>query len=214
MKTLLALVLIFTALGVAALGVVNSGALNFAADEPHSRWMFGVIETLREQSIAARTRNIAVPDLADPARIALGAQHYADMCVGCHLAPGMRDTELRAGLYPQPPRFTAGSIDTTPLRSPGDAKSAAARRFWIVKHGIKGSGMPAWGRTHDDESLWGLVAFVQQLPRLSPAEYERLTRGPEAAEHAHVDEPVPEPGAEPAATPAPGHPHAQGAHAH
>ena len=76
------------------------------------------------------------------------------MCTGCHLAPGVGDNEMRQGLYPKPPNLTERRN-----RSP-------AQSFWIIKHGLKMSGMPAWGVTHDDESIWGLVAVHPATPDL------------------------------------------------
>jgi len=83
------------------------------------------------------------------------------MCTGCHLAPGMGDSEIRPGLYPQPPNLSQEPVD------PSEA-------FWVIKHGIKMSAMPAWGRTHDDATIWDMVAFVQQLPHLTPAQYRDI----------------------------------------
>src|SRR3546814_5729383 len=86
--------LAFTLLAVAVIAgagaiTVYLGLYNIAADAPHSRLTYSVIETFREQSIAARSGSIAVPaDLAAPARIASGAGLYTEMCSGCHLAPG------------------------------------------------------------------------------------------------------------------------------
>jgi hypothetical protein len=116
-----------------------------------------------------------VPNLADPALIALGAEHYAGMCTGCHLAPGVGDNEMRQGLYPQPPN----------LSQPRDRRPAQS--FWIIKHGIKMSGMPAWGVTHDDEAIWGLVAFLQQLPTMDAAVYAAFTQDKGEADHDHGD---------------------------
>jgi hypothetical protein len=50
----------------------------------------------------------------------------------------------------------------------------AAEEFWVIKHGIKATGMPAWGVTHSDDMLWDVVAFLRKLPDLSPAEYQAL----------------------------------------
>jgi mono/diheme cytochrome c family protein len=58
----------------------------------------------------------------------------------------------------------------------GLSEEAAARRdFWIIKHGIKASGMPAWGKTHDDERIWNMVAFLKRLPDLNENQYRILT---------------------------------------
>jgi mono/diheme cytochrome c family protein len=116
---------------------------------------------------------LTVPDLADRDLIARGAEHYSEMCTGCHLAPGVTTSELRQGLYPVPPNFSAGIS-----RRPAEA-------FWVIKHGIKMSAMPAWGSTHDDEAIWAIVAFLQQLPTLDANEYSALTGEPDAVDDDH-----------------------------
>lgn len=155
------------------LGWAYSGQYNVAADAPHWAVTTQALATIREHSIAARAADLTVPNLADPALIALGAEHYAGMCTGCHLAPGMGDNEMRQGLYPKPPNLSERRD-----RSPAES-------FWIIKHGIKMSGMPAWGVTHDDETIWGMVAFLQQLPTMDPAAYAALAQGDGAADHGH-----------------------------
>lgn len=142
---------------------VLSGLYNMAADQPHSRLVLTLIQTLRDRSIAAHAVGINAPKLDDPALIAEGAEHYAGMCTGCHLAPGKHDSEIRPGLYPRPPNLTERR------------GRAPAQDFWIIKHGIKLSAMPAWGTTHDDAAIWGIVAFLQKMPTLSIAEYQELT---------------------------------------
>jgi mono/diheme cytochrome c family protein len=123
------------------------------------------LETLRGRSVATRSREIVVPnDLNDPNRISKGAGEYAEMCSGCHLAPGMERTEISRGLYPRAPELRR-KTDLTP-----------AEQFWIVKHGVKMTGMPAWGVTHNDELLWDVVAFVRKLPELTPEQYETLVK--------------------------------------
>ena len=139
------------------------GVFNVAADDPHTRPMYWLMETVRERSVAVRARGIEVPSLSDPAMIAAGGADYDEMCTGCHLQPGMDDSEISAGLYPQPPRLASVRRDNP------------AQTFWIIKHGFKMSGMPAWGLTHDDTRLWAMVAFLQQLPRLSAEQYAVLT---------------------------------------
>nr|MBA3812169.1 cytochrome c [Caulobacteraceae bacterium] len=103
-------------------------------------------------------------DLTDPKRVATGAGLYAEMCSGCHLAPGMEKTEISQGLYPPAPDLSRGLA-----HSP-------AEEFWMIKHGVKLTAMPAWGRTHDDALIWDMVAFVRQLPSLSPARYQALVK--------------------------------------
>jgi hypothetical protein len=60
--------------------------------------------------------------------------------------------------------------------------------YWVIKHGIKTSAMPAWGRTHSDARIWAMVAFIKQLPTLNPEQYLDLVAVPpssdEPTEHA------------------------------
>lgn len=107
-------------------------------------------------------RGIEVPALSDAVMIADGAADYNEMCTGCHLQPGMADSEISTGLYPKPPRLASVRRDSP------------AETFWIIKHAIKMSGMPAWGLTHDDARLWAMVAFLQQLPGLTAEQYAVL----------------------------------------
>ncbi|HEY2345713.1 MAG TPA: cytochrome c [Xanthomonadaceae bacterium] len=143
------------------LGFVWSGVYNIGADDPHYRPTFVFMQTLRARSIRVRSADLKVPNLDDPQLILKGAGQYAAMCTGCHLAPGMRDSEIRPGLYPQPPELARVRLD------PRDT-------FWVIKHGIKMSAMPAWGGSHDDPTIWSIVAFVHKLPDLTPAQYKDL----------------------------------------
>ncbi len=121
-------------------------------------------------------------DLDDPARIRQGAGNYNAMCTGCHLGPGMQDTELSMGLYPAPPNLSKETVD-------------ADTAFWVIKHGIKASGMPAWGKSMDDEYIWNMAAFLQALPKLTPEQYQALVAssgghshgGGESEGHAHAE---------------------------
>ena len=184
MKILLTIVLTLLAAAALAAGLIHGGGLtNFAADEPHPAVINGVIAFTRERFIAARSDDLEVPDLADPQKIADGGAHYVPMCSGCHLGPGTQDTEIRRGLYPQPPNLAqpsghAGGHDHS------DMAKAAKRQFWIIKHGIKMTAMPAWGTTHSDDEIWGLVAFLQKLPEMSPEDYAKLQE-PAAGGHSH-----------------------------
>ena len=150
--------------GVAAVAIYE-GLYNIAADVPHTQPVYWLLDTIRHRSVVTRARDIVVPnDLDDANRISKGAGQYAEMCSGCHLAPGMKRTEISQGLYPRAPELRRGT-DLTP-----------AEQFWIVKHGLKMTGMPAWGVTHDDELLWDVVAFVRNLPELTPDQYEALVK--------------------------------------
>ena len=160
LKTLLVVLLILVA---AAAALVYSGVYDIGADRPHWGVTTEVVETLRERSIAHQSTGIVVPtDLDAETRVRSGAQHYAQMCAACHLTPGMRSTELRQGLYPQPPDLARLGIDDP------------AKAFWVIKHGVKLTAMPAWGVSHSDDAIWDMVAFIRQLPKLDEDRFVAL----------------------------------------
>lgn len=176
--------LVLAAVGLAgAGGFVYSGVYSIAADEPHWPVTSALIETLRERSIAARADGIeAPPDLDSPERIRRGAGNYDAMCAGCHLTPGTRSSEIRQGLYPQPPDLARpGSGHEHEVTGPG----AAARQFWVIKHGVKMTAMPAWSQGGvDDQTIWDMVALLQQLPGMDGAGYAGLVAASEGHTHA------------------------------
>lgn len=159
----LGLAAVLAAAGTAVGAFIGSGIYNIGADDHHTRIVLALIEQLRERSIAVRARGLEVPALGATGRIAAGARTYAALCVGCHLAPGVRHSDLRPGLYPHPPNLAE--------QYPPDAR----RAFWIVKHGIKMSAMPAWGKTLDDAAIWDVVAFLQSMPLMTPEAYQALS---------------------------------------
>ena len=180
MKT--ALLFIAGITGIAAVGgtYIYSGLYDIGADTRHWLITEKIVGIVRERSIESRAKDITVPNLENPQLVLQGAGQYAAMCANCHLAPRMDDTGISLGLYPKPPDLSQASVDP---------KVA----FWVVKHGIKMSGMPAWGRSHDDLTLWSIVAFVSRLPGMEPQEYKDIVAKsladeeiePEVLKHSH-----------------------------
>lgn len=156
---------------------IYSGLYPIGADTPHHPMTYWVLETLRERSVAKAAKDIEVPaDLVSSDRLLAGGADYNDMCAGCHLKPGKTASDFTIGLYPSPPNLSLSADKhdhTHEKKSANDDE--IKRQFWIIKHGIKASGMPAWGPTHSDERIWNMVAFLQRLPTLSNDQYQILT---------------------------------------
>lgn len=151
-------------MAVGAAAFIYLGVYNIAADEPHTPAVYSVLERLRNQSIKAHARGISPPaDLASAQRVSVGAGLYGEMCSGCHLGPGVEKSEMSQGLYPQAPELVSVAQHLTP-----------GQQFWIIKHGVKLSAMPAWGKTHPDRLIWDMVAFVRKLPGMTPEQYKAL----------------------------------------
>jgi len=161
MRAVITAIAVLVILAVLSGIVVYSGVYNIGADAPHSGVVYETLETLRDKSIDRHAQSVAVPkNLNDPKRIAAGAGLYDEMCTGCHLGPGVERSELSQGLYPSAPELAQGD-DLSP-----------AEQFWVIKHGVKLTAMPAWGKTHSDDLIWDMVAFIGQMPKMSPAQYK------------------------------------------
>jgi mono/diheme cytochrome c family protein len=155
--------------GAAGVAFLMSGVYDIGADVPHTKPVFWLVDHFRDRSVDAHAAAVTPPaDLADPRRIAAGAQLYDKLCTSCHLGPGVPRTDLSRGLYPKPPQLAYGT-DLTP-----------AQQFWVIKHGLKLTGMPSWGKTHKDDDVWNLVAFLKKLPDLDPEQYRAIAARPGA----------------------------------
>jgi mono/diheme cytochrome c family protein len=152
-------------LGGVGVWFVYSGIFSVAATYPDSAPADWLLSTTMDNSVKRHARGIAVPALDDPAKIGMGLGHYREMCVECHGAPGVPIGVVGRGLNPAPPELTEAAGDWKPNEL-----------FWITKNGVRMSGMPAWGVTHSDEAIWAIVAFVQRLPTMTPAQYRALNR--------------------------------------
>lgn len=181
-----------TTVAVMAIGGVvfmYSGAFDIAADSRHSALVHKVIETTRDRAIDTRAAALTIPaNLGDAERVRRGSGNYDEMCDNCHLKPGEADSEIRKGLYPAPPDLTKTDSELS-----ANVELNAKRQFWVIKHGIKASGMAAWAKGGmDDENIWDLVAFLQKMPGMSAEEYKSLVDSSgghsHAGAHAHEDQ--------------------------
>jgi mono/diheme cytochrome c family protein len=166
MRTLLALGIVL--LGIVAAGVlyIYVGVYDVAATKQHIAPVYWLLETTMRQSVRRRARDIVVPPLADPAYAVRGRALYDEHCVRCHGAPGVAPEPFALGLTPVPANLAYTAREWPP-----------AELFWVVKHGIKMAGMPAWEFRLTDRDLWAVVAYLQVMPRESPDQYRSGAAG-------------------------------------
>ncbi len=165
MKTAVRLLIVVVLLIAAGLAFIFSGFYDVAADAEHTNPVQWVLRTTQSRSVHRRAEEVRPPAwVANPSPAALrtGLGHYNAMCVTCHGAPGVTISEIGQGLNPIPPELSGRTGDD------------AGETFWVVKHGIKMTGMPAFGLTHSDEELWAIVAFVQKMPDLTGEDYQKM----------------------------------------
>ena len=153
---------------VGGVGFILSGVYDVSATNKHWDITTKILEVARHKSVHAASEDIVVPDLENIKMISNGAKNYDSMCVQCHLAPGAPKTELHQAMYPKPPVFYKND------KNHGKKEHDAAATFWVIKNGIKMTGMPAWGEFHTDEQLWEMTAFLHKMKGMTADQYFEL----------------------------------------
>jgi mono/diheme cytochrome c family protein len=174
-KFVLGAAIVVLAAVVAGGAVIYSGIYDVSASTPHWSPTLWALETARVRSIKTHAHGIVPPaDLDKLERVVDGALHYSEHCANCHAAPGIEADDMAEGMYPKPPLLT----DVSKRFAPDEL-------FWILKNGIKMTGMPSWG-DHSDDDLWSAVAFLEKLPGMTPDDYRKLKTAAEAAGGHHM----------------------------
>ena len=144
--------------------LLKSGRISFAADlEPSA-----MEEHLAMSAVDASTEHHA-PDQKNPvptdeADLIAGAQLYLNHCAGCHGLPSNPDSQFGRSFNPPVPAF---------FKDPPDMPEN--QNFYIIQHGVRWSGMPAWNKTLTDAQIWQLVTFLSNTQKLPPAVLKELT---------------------------------------
>ena len=181
----------FGLIGVAGLAltvllIAWSGVYSVAASRGHWAVMEWFLTFGMQNSVEARARFIDPPPLDDPDLVTLGAGHFHGGCAYCHGAPGIPISPIAQHMLPMPPDLSEATKHWK-----------ETELFWIVKHGIKYTGMPAWPSQQRDDEIWAVVAFLKQLPDLDAQGYRRLAVGgltvaPQSGRELAVTEAAPE----------------------
>jgi cytochrome c553 len=152
--------------GFGGLLIAASGIIPIKASSGHwaiTRWF---LNFAKERSVSTHTLGLEVPSLDEPGLVLKGAGHYETGCRPCHGNPAVPQPRVAWKMTPSPPYL--------PPRIP---EWEADELFYIVKHGIKFTGMPAWPSHLRDDEVWAMVAFLRRFPELDEAEYKRLAQG-------------------------------------
>jgi len=149
--------------GVGGLFVMISGIVPIKASSGHWPITAALLQFAKRRSVATHTLGVK-PPLLDERMVLQGAAHYDFACEPCHGSPALQQPRIARQMTPRPPdlRSTARTYDPQHL-------------FYIVKHGIKFTGMPAWPARHRDDEVWAMVAFLLKMPDLDTRQYDELT---------------------------------------
>lgn len=159
-------IIIVGVVGVIGAIVVVSGIVPITASAGHwtiTKWF---LDFAKSRSVATHSIRITAPPLDDPLLVVKGAGQYDYACRPCHGSPSFDQPRVARQMTPRPPDLRQS------VRKFDDAQL-----FYIVKHGIKMTGMPAWPSQLRDDEVWGMIAFLRTLPGLDPTKYDALANG-------------------------------------
>ncbi|SDL94458.1 Cytochrome c2 [Oryzisolibacter propanilivorax] len=157
-------VLLLAALGSAAL-LLYTGVYDVSATRQHWQPVYSTLAYAMQRSVKHRARDIEEPPLADPLRLLRGAACFQAKCVQCHGAPGVSQGDVGKSLQPLPGPL----VDARQHWRPREL-------YWLVRNGLKMTGMPAWQYRLKDDEIWDVVAFMQHLPELNASQYGQWQR--------------------------------------
>ena len=169
MRTLAGIGAVPIILAIGAAVFFFGGYFNVAASAPDPGIVNWALTKVRMASIDRRARLTAPVNLDDPEIVRAGARAFSQRgCANCHGAPGVNWQKFSEGLNPDPP----GLKDIAHEREP-------AQLFWVVKNGIKMTGMPSFGAIGaDDREIWSIAAFIRKLPNVSEADFKAWSANP------------------------------------
>ncbi len=164
--------LLGTLAALAGLLVAASGAIPIKASSGHWAITEWFLQFSKKRSVAMHTLGTSLPDLGDPALVLRGAGAYESGCRPCHGSPELHNPRIGRAMLPPPPYLPELIAEWEP-----------EELFYIVKHGIKFTGMPAWPAQVRDDEVRAVVAFLLKFPSLDRAGYRKLVHGdvPEGA---------------------------------
>ncbi|MGE3509071.1 MAG: c-type cytochrome [Vicinamibacterales bacterium] len=158
--------IVLTVVGVMSGIVVLAGGVPLRASSGHWAITAWLLDFAKVRAVRTQSMLVDVPPLDEERLIVMGAGQFEGACLPCHGGPGIEQPRIAGGMTPRPPNLA----ETV-------RRFAPAELFYIVKHGIKFTGMPAWPAQGRDDEVWAVVAFLRTLPGMDVRAYEALARG-------------------------------------
>ena len=149
-RVLLGAVLMLVLLLISAVVAMLLGLLPVSADGSHSNLEARVMPVVLQASVARRASDEKNPVPITEDNLKAGTLSYKTMCATCHGIAKTGSTEFGQSFYPPAPRLSGGLPQYTD-----------SELFWIIKHGIRNTGMPAWSRMLSDEEIWRIVTALR-----------------------------------------------------
>ena len=143
--------------------LLKQGYVDFSADHEPSHSEIHLAMAAVDASTDRNAPQVKNPLAANEETLVAGARLFMDHCAGCHGLPSNPDSQFGRSFNPPVPQF---------FKEPPDMQEN--QNFYIIHHGIRWSGMPAWSSTLNDTQTWQLVTFLSNVEKLPPAASKEL----------------------------------------
>ncbi|HTG37544.1 c-type cytochrome [Sphingomonas sp.] len=152
------------ALALAGMAFAWSGLFQIAASSGHWRVTDWFLHWVMRNSVKTYSSFQTPEEVTTDQGLVSAAGHFRQSCAVCHGAPGVRPSPVMQKATPHAPDLAINAREWTDRQI-----------YWILEHGVKYTGMPAWGAKDRPDEVRRMVAFVRRLPTMTPAEYRALT---------------------------------------
>lgn len=141
-----------------ALAYVRFGFVDPRADIPVGSLESKIAMPALDASVDRRAPDVKNPIQPTDENLIAGMNIYQQACAGCHGDIQHPQETFGASFYPHAPQFVEDAPDMPENQN-----------FFIIQHGIRLSGMPAWATAFDDQKIWEVTTFLSHMDKLPPA---------------------------------------------
>jgi mono/diheme cytochrome c family protein len=148
------LILVFSLAGIALLAASLATWFNLSALPQPGRFETFAANEAKNWLVYRESRTVRLKEPAiTPANLDNAQMIFGSDCSDCHGDDGRTPTDIGQGLYPRAPDLGSAEVQDWSDRE----------MFWIIRNGIRLSGMPAFGKQLTDQDIWSLVHYVKSL---------------------------------------------------
>jgi len=150
------------AAAIAGYAIVRFGVLPANADERPPHFELWAARTSLRATLSRSAPRVANPLAATNENFVAGIKLYAQDCAICHGDANGKPTNVARGLYQKPPQLAKDGVEDDP----------DGITYWKLAHGIRWTGMPAFGKHLSEKQLWQLTLFLKHMDHLPPAAHK------------------------------------------
>jgi mono/diheme cytochrome c family protein len=153
------------ALAAGVYGYARLGFLDLRADQEPSALEKNIAGAAMDRSTERHAPQQKNPLQPTQENLLAGARLYRAKCSDCHGSPANPRSDYGRSFYPRVPQFMKEAPDMPENEN-----------FYLIKHGVRWTAMPAWGHVMTDTEIWQVVTLLSRLEKLPPEVIEELNK--------------------------------------